>query len=47
MPDSEEVVFRTWYSSSEVIDTVVLVTEIAEVKHHYEEGIQPWDWFER
>ncbi|MFW6056360.1 MAG: cob(I)yrinic acid a,c-diamide adenosyltransferase [Chloroflexota bacterium] len=38
-PDCVEIVFTGRYAPQEVIDAVDLVTEMAEVKHYYSQGV--------
>jgi cob(I)alamin adenosyltransferase len=46
-PDGVEVVFTGRYAPREIIDAADLVTEMVEVKHYYEKGIQARDGIER
>lgn len=46
-PDGVEVVFTGRYAPPEVINSADLVTEMVEVKHYYEKGVQARDGIER
>jgi len=46
-PDGVELVFTGRYAPSEVIEVADLVTEMKEVKHYYQAGVQARDGIER
>jgi cob(I)alamin adenosyltransferase len=46
-PDGVEVVFTGRYAPAEVIAAADLVTEMVEVKHYFEKGVQGRDGIER
>jgi cob(I)alamin adenosyltransferase len=46
-PDGVEVIFTGRYCPPEVIEAADLVTEMTEVKHYYEQGVQARDGIER
>jgi len=46
-PDGVEVIFTGRYAPPEVIAVADLVTEMVEVKHYYQEGVQARDGIER
>jgi len=46
-PDGVELVFTERYAPSEVIEAADLVTEMKEVKHYYQAGVQARDGIER
>jgi len=46
-PDGVELVFTGRYAPPEVIEAADLVTEMKEVKHYYEAGVQARDGIER
>jgi cob(I)alamin adenosyltransferase len=46
-PGNVEVVFTGRYAPREVIDAADLVTEMAEIKHYYNEGVTARDGIER
>jgi cob(I)alamin adenosyltransferase len=46
-PDNVEVVFTGRYAPQEIIDAADLVTEMVEVKHYYEKGVDARKGIER
>jgi cob(I)alamin adenosyltransferase len=46
-PDGVELVFTGRYAPSEIIEVADLVTEMKEVKHYYQKGVQARDGIER
>jgi len=46
-PDSVEIVLTGRYAPPEVIDAADLVTEMVEIKHYYQKGVQARDGIER
>ena len=46
-PDGVELIFTGRYTPPEVIATADLVTEMVEVKHYYQEGVEAREGIER
>jgi len=46
-PENVEVVFTGRYAPQEVIDAADLVTEMVEIKHYYQNGVEARDGIER
>lgn len=46
-PDGVEVVFTGRYAPAEIINAADLVTEMKEVKHYYQKGVEARDGIER